>query len=37
MQIDHFKTENYTDFMRLHTVRGEHRYVKRDRWNFFCI
>ncbi|BAR48699.1 hypothetical protein TFKS16_0943 [Tannerella forsythia KS16] len=23
--------------MRLHTVRGEHRYVKRDRWNFFCI
>lgn len=27
-QIDRFKTENYTDFMRLHTVRGEYRYVK---------
>ncbi len=27
-QMDRLKTEDYTDFMRLHTVRSEYRYVK---------
>ncbi len=27
-QINRFKRENYTDFVRLHTIRSEYRYVK---------
>jgi len=27
-QLDHFKSVNYTDFMRLHTIRNEYHYIK---------